>query len=114
MADSNGVYNVTQSAAPTNGATMGAVDQFFAAKDFPSVLNALFVLAISIGAVLAVLRIAYAGYLYLKGDIWGNKSKAKEYLQDAVFGLILLLAIWVILHTINPQLLNLDVLRSVN
>lgn len=113
MADIPGTMDITPSSAPSGTVSMGALDTLFAAKDLPSVLNALFVLAISIGAVLAVLRIAYAGYLYLKGDIWGNKSKAKDYLQDAVFGLVLLLAVWVILHSINPDLLNLDILRSI-
>lgn len=70
---------------------------------------------ISIGAMLAVLRLMWAGYLYMgKGfDNWGTKSSAKVVFQDTIIGLLLLLAIATILFQINPKILNLETFRAV-
>lgn len=75
--------------------------------------QALFYTAIAVGATLAVLRLGYAGFLYMGGDSYGKISEAKRIMQDVVIGLLLLLAVYVILNQINPDILNLDVLRSV-
>lgn len=74
--------------------------------------NSLFLMALSFGGIAAVLRFAYAGYLYLGSDMWGNKQHAREILGDTALGLLLLLAIALILTQINPDILNLDVLRQ--
>lgn len=75
--------------------------------------NSLFKAAIVIGAMLAVLRLGYAGFVYMTSDIPGMKGNAKEIIQNAVLGLLLLLAVWLILRQINPQILNLDVLQNI-
>lgn len=77
--------------------------------DLPTFLNKAFELAIAIGAILAVLRILYGGMLYMGTDTFGKKSKAKEILQDAVLGLLLLLGTYIILEQINPEILNLNI-----
>ena len=42
---------------------------------------------------MAVLRIAYGGYIYMgSADMWGNKQQAKETIGDAIIGLLLLFA----------------------
>ena len=79
--------------------------------DLSSFVNGLFKFAIIIGAIGAVLRIAYAGYLYMGSDMWSNKGAAKEILGDVTLGLLLLLSIWVILYQINPQILSLGALN---
>lgn len=77
-------------------------------------INGLFKFAIAIGAIVAVLRIAYAGYLYMgQSDMWSTKGKAKEIIGDVILGLLLLLSIYLILEQINPDILNLDALRSI-
>jgi hypothetical protein len=64
--------------------------------------------------MLAVLRIAYGGYIYMgSADMWGNKQQAKEIIGDAIIGLLLLFAIYLILYQINPNLLNLNVLNDI-
>lgn len=75
--------------------------------------NTLFKTAIVIGAMLAVLRLGYAGFLYMTTDLPGMKGNAKGIIGQAVTGLLLLLAVWLILNQINPDILNLDILRSV-
>ncbi|NBV76902.1 hypothetical protein EBR66_01940 [bacterium] len=85
----------------------------FGSGSIPDILQAFFYMALSVGAILAVIRISWAGYLYVTGDIKPeNKSKAKEVLQDAILGLIILLSVWAVLNTINPDILNKDPFRS--
>src|SRR3989344_322346 len=76
-------------------------------------LQKVFVGAISLGAILAVLRLAYAGFVYMASDLWTSKEKAKEIIKDTLLGLFLLLAIWLILHQINPDILKLDILQNI-
>lgn len=73
--------------------------------------NGLFFAAIAIGAILAVLRLGYAGIMYMTSDVWGKKSHAKEIIQNAVLGVLLLLAVWLILFQINPDILSLKILQ---
>ncbi len=81
--------------------------------DLGSVLNTLFVVAINIGAILAMFRIAWAGWLYMgSADMWSEKQHAKNVFQDAIIGLLILLAIWIILNTINPDILNVSTFLS--
>lgn len=80
----------------------------------PDYINTVFKIVLSVGAILAVLRIAYGGYLYMgSADMWGNKQHAKEIIGDAIIGLLLLFAIYLILDQINPCLLNLNVLQDI-
>ncbi|OGG52964.1 hypothetical protein A3C20_03795 [Candidatus Kaiserbacteria bacterium RIFCSPHIGHO2_02_FULL_55_25] len=88
--------------------------QLYGTTSLAGFLNGLFTAAISIGAILAVLRIAYAGYEYMTSDAWGNKARAKEIIGDVVLGLMLLLGTYLILNQINPQLLNLNILTGVS
>ena len=74
--------------------------------------NGAFRFAIAIGAILAVLRIVYAGFKYMTTDLFGVKNDAKEIIFNSLSGLFLLLAIWIILNQINPNILKLDLLQS--
>lgn len=82
--------------------------------NFGTFVNNFFKIALSIGAILAVLRIAVGGFTYMTSDAAGTKGKAKEILGDAVIGLLLLLSIWIILYQINPCLLRLDILTNID
>ena len=82
-------------------------------SDLATFFNAFFKTALGVGAMLAVLRLGYAGFLYMTTDLPGSKGNAREIIQHTVEGLLLLLAIWLILNQINPNILNLDILRSV-
>jgi hypothetical protein len=68
----------------------------------------LFVFALAVGGILAFGSIVIAGIEWTISA--GNPSlqeDAKDRIRNAVFGLILLLASYVILYTINPQLVRL-------
>ncbi len=75
--------------------------------------NALFKAAIVLGAMFAVLRLGYAGFMYMTTDLPGTKGNAREIISKAVLGLLLLLGVWLILNQINPDILNLDILRNI-
>jgi hypothetical protein len=76
--------------------------------------NTAFTMALSAGAILAVLRLAYAGWLYMgAADMWGSKQHAKEVIMDAVLGLLLLIGIYIVLAQINPNILNLNILNTI-
>lgn len=84
----------------------------YSAQDLTSFINRMFFLMISIGGMLAVGRLSYAGWLYMIGDNFGNLKKAKGIVGNVVIGLLILLSIWLILMQINPYILNTDILQS--
>lgn len=88
-------------------------DAFSANADLSTFVNAMFKAAIGIGAMLAVLQIARGGFYYMGSDMWHKKEQAKHLIQDAVTGLLILMAVWLVLNQINPQLLNLNVLEGI-
>ncbi|MBI4054288.1 MAG: hypothetical protein HY397_03090 [Candidatus Doudnabacteria bacterium] len=63
--------------------------------------------ALGISAILALLIIIFAGYLYISAG--GNAQRvelAKEMFTGAMIGLIILIAAVAILQTINPELVQ--------
>ncbi len=101
---------------PLSGGTnnlAGPLSQYFTSTNLPGLFNAIFTMALSAGAILAVLQLARAGWLYMSSDAFGTKSKAKEIIRDAILGLVLLIGIWIILNQINPCLLNLNILQTI-
>ena|SRR3989344_1289608 len=100
---------------PTSGGQTVYLSNLFNPNNtsLESFFSFLFYAALAVGAVFAVLRLGYAGFMYMTSDIWSNKEKAKGIIQEAVLGLLLLMAVWLILAQINPDILNLNILRSV-
>ncbi len=77
-----------------------------------SYMQALYLLAISVAAIMAVIKITIAGVKYMLSDVVTNKESAKKDIQGALFGLLIVLAAVLILETINPQLTQLDALQT--
>jgi len=93
----------------------GRLDALYATQggDLSGFVNSLFKFALTIGAIGAVLRLAYAGYMYMGSDMWSNKGAAKAIISDVALGLLLLLAIYLILFQINPDILSLKALKNI-
>lgn len=70
-------------------------------------INALFNLAVLIGAVMAVFIIASAGLQYMTTDAITNKKDSLNRIRSALMGLIMLLSIWIFFNQINPEILKL-------
>lgn len=67
-----------------------------------------FKLGIALAGVLAFLMIVIGGFQYLSTDAMTGKEEGKERIERAVGGLVLALASYIILYTINPNLVELD------
>ena len=76
-------------------------------------LNVVFRILLSVGALAAVLRLTWAGYLYMgSADMWSTKEAARKMFTDTIIGLLILFAVYIILFQIDKNLLNLDILKS--
>lgn len=84
----------------------------FSSGSLSDFLNRLFIASISIGAILAVIKIMWGGYTYMASNLWTRKEDARNTLQNAVIGLLILLSAYLILYQINPCILNLDILNG--
>jgi len=72
-----------------------------------SYFNILFNLALGLGAVLAVVMIVIGGIQYMGTESVFNKGENKSRITNAVWGLLILLGCFIILKTINSDLLTL-------
>ncbi len=88
--------------APLPGTTNGAT------TNLQTYLPGAFNLAVAVGAGLAFVYITIGGVMYATSDAISGKSQGKEYIQNALWGLLLVIGAWVILYTINPRLLEFN------
>ena len=70
--------------------------------------NALVKILIGVAAVLAIIMIMIGGLQYMSTDAISGKTEGKERITQALFGLGLAIASWLILATISPTLLKVD------
>ncbi len=75
-------------------------------------INALYTAAISVAAILVVIKLILAGVKYMFSEIVTNKEEAKNDIKGALFGLIIILGAVTILNTINPNLTKLNFLEQ--
>ncbi len=67
--------------------------------------------AVPVGAILATVVIMAAGVIWLTSGGAGTLSTAKEWITNAVIGLLLLVGSYVILNIVNPDLVRLQALQ---
>lgn len=79
-------------------------------KTSAAYVEALFNASIAIAAILAVIRLIWAGVQYMLSEVVTKKENARKDIRGALLGLLIILASVTILQTINPNLLNLDVI----
>ena len=72
-------------------------------------LAAFFYLSIGIAALLAVVKLVIAGARYMLSDVANQKEAAKADIRGAVIGLLIILATYILLNTINTQILETDI-----
>lgn len=75
-------------------------------------INGLYKLAVAGASVLAILMLIIGGFTYVQSDAISNKEEGKEKIKAALGGLLLVLASWVILYTVNPQLVSLKIITQ--
>lgn len=79
------------------------------ASGFGGYINALYIFAISVAAILAVIKIIIGGVKYMLSDIVTNKSDAKNEIRGALIGLLLIISAVLIIEVINPNITSNDV-----
>lgn len=84
-----------------------------AATSTEDYVSALYMIAISVAAILVVIRIIIAGVKYMLSESVSDKVSAKEDIEGALLGLLVILGAATILNTINPQLTRTDIFRNV-
>lgn len=93
--------------APLPGTYTGSVDD--PSTTLPTYLAGMMKLLIAVSGGLAVLMMIIGGTQYVAAGITPDaKSSAKERIQNAAIGLALTLASYLILLSINPQLVEFD------
>jgi hypothetical protein len=86
---------------PTN-----APDCQSATNNFPALVSTAFRLIITFGGLFAVVMLTIAGIGYMISDSVVKVDAAKSRAKRALWGLVLLMGSWLILNTINPEILN--------
>ena len=72
-----------------------------------SYVPTIIMLGIALAALLAVVVIVVAGFMYITAaGNPGNVEKAKSYLLNAIIGLLIAIGYWLILQAINPDILK--------
>jgi hypothetical protein len=87
-------------------------DGFINARNFPAYMQALYKFVIGGVAIAGLLMLVIGGFFYMTAA--GNNSqltKAKSIITDALIGIIVALFAWLLLFTINPDLVSIDLSR---
>jgi len=95
----------------TFSSQLGQEKGFLTVPFLAQYISAAYKYLIAAGAVAAAIMIMYGGFLYIVGAAAPQIKRGKEIITDAVIGLILLMGAYVILSTLNPDLLSLQPLR---
>ncbi|MBI2122219.1 MAG: hypothetical protein HYT98_03785 [Candidatus Sungbacteria bacterium] len=78
-----------------------------ATTDFGQLISNIYVFGMGLVAISALVVLVAAGVWYMSaGDNAGRAGEAKKWMGNAIFGLVLALLSWLILYTINPDLIK--------
>jgi type IV secretory pathway VirB2 component (pilin) len=76
--------------------------------DLPTYLQNVIIITIGIAGVLAVVMLVICGIKIMMSGSVSGKSAGKECVWNAIFGLLIAMAAWALLYTINPEILKND------
>lgn len=76
------------------------------ATNLGNFLSQAFSFGLAVAAALAVVMIVWGGVEIMLSDSVFNKDEGKKKIREAIYGLLLALVSWLILYTINPDILN--------
>lgn len=78
------------------------------AANLPDFLNNIYRYGVGIAAILAVIMITIGGFKYMTSEIPGMRLQNRGDILRAIFGLLLVLAPFIVFSIINPDILELD------
>ncbi len=76
--------------------------------NFETYFSGLYKLSMGLALVLAMFQLSRGGFEYLTTDAFAKKTDARETIKNALFGLVLILISFLLLKTINPDLINVQ------
>ncbi|MBN1584996.1 hypothetical protein JW899_01380 [Candidatus Uhrbacteria bacterium] len=76
--------------------------------DIGEYLNLAYKYGLGIAAFLAAIMMIVGGFMYLTAGDSGRSSQGKEYIVNAVYGLAVAIGAYVLLATVNPDLLKMS------
>lgn len=83
---------------------------FSSYRNFSDYLGTIYKLTITIGALIAVVMLVTGGVRYMLSEGFTDIDKAKLRIRSALWGLLVLVGSFLILYSINPNLLNFNLL----
>lgn len=95
-----------QSSAPSTYNLIAPLPGLSTGVTLEGYLTGIFKVVIGISGVLAVVMIVWCGIKLMATGSVSGKSEAKKCIWNAIFGVLLALGAWLILNTINPQLVG--------
>lgn len=90
--------------APLPGIGAKSADSTNLSSYLPGIFN----LAIGLAVALAFVMIVFGGIMYAVSDSISGKQDGKNFLTNAIWGLLIAIGAYTIIYTINPQMLNFD------
>lgn len=81
--------------------------------DAQEYINTFYRIAIIIAALIAVLKLIYAGAQYVLSGVVTDKANAKKDIEQALVGLLIIIGAVTILRQINPDIANLPALEPI-
>lgn len=102
-----GCYSIYSGLADILNKTGSKLSVITDATSLGDFLNGIFAVIIGLAGVAAVVMIMYHGFTYMKSDNVSFKTETRGKIVKTVLGLLLLLTMYTILRTINPDLLTL-------
>lgn len=84
-------------------------DKITPEMSFSSYVNTLIRLILGVVGVVVVVTFVYGGIMWMGTDSIFKKTDAKERMENAIIGTLLLLSAYIILNTINPNLVNIKI-----
>lgn len=103
-----GAQTETNSFVPITGGLPGIESN----ASFGDYVNSFFQIALGVAALLAIVRIMYAGFKYLFSEVVTDKASAKDELIGAVLGLLVVFGAITILNEINPNITNFTLFEN--
>ncbi|MEI6190912.1 MAG: hypothetical protein WCP24_00915 [bacterium] len=91
---------------PLEGKTFVGFTPTPGANQLGQFLSQAFQFGLAIAAALAVIMIVWGGVEIMLSESVFAKDDGKKKIKDAIYGLLLALVSWLILYTINPNILN--------
>ncbi len=98
--------------APLPGTTKGGCTTGDCKTDLPVYLGGVYRLIIGLSFTLAFAMIVFGGIQYLSTDAVSGKSDGRKRIEDALWGLIIILSAYLLLETIDKSLLQLTFLQG--